>query len=283
MTKKKGLGKGLDALLPDWDAIEAHGEGFYRIDPREIRPNPYQPRKYMDEESLRELAVSIKEKGVIQPLIIRSAEDGYELVAGERRLRAALMASLESVPVIVKDLSPAEMLEIALIENIQREELNALEEADAYARLIDEFGLTQEKLSERVGKKRATIANYLRLRKLPDPIKENLLTGSISMGHARALLSLESRSDMIRLRDEIVKRDLSVRAAERKANQIKKGAETARKPAPDPDPYLKEISQRLSEHYGYRVIVTRNEKKGAIQFEFYSDDDLERLLELLKG
>ncbi len=283
MTKKKGLGKGLDALLPDWDALESSGEGFYRIDPREIRPNPYQPRKRMDEESLRDLSNSIKEKGVIQPLIIRNSEEGYELVAGERRLRAALMASLESVPVIVKDLAPAEMLEIALIENIQREELNALEEADAYARLIDEFGLTQEKLSERVGKKRATIANYLRLRKLPDTIKEDLLGGAISMGHARALLSLESRSQMIELRDEIIKKDLSVRAAERKANRVKEGQETTKRSALDPNPGLQEIAKGLTQRFGSRVNIIKKGKKGTIQFEFYSDDDLDRLLTLFKG
>ena len=280
MVKKKGLGRGLDALLPDWSAPGTAGNGILLLDPREIRPNPYQPRRTMDPEGLQELARSIREKGVIQPLIVRSSEDGYELIAGERRLRASLAASLETVPVIVKDVAPAEMLELALIENIQREELNALEEAEAYARLIEEFNLTQEELSTRVGKKRATITNYLRLRKLPDPIKNDLLEGRISMGHARAVLSVDSRGQMMDLRDEIVRRDLSVRAAEKAAARIKDGKKSEPGKAAS-DPALEEIGRLLTTRLGTRVIVSRRGRKGSITIGFHSDEDLDRLLNLL--
>ena len=189
----------------------------------------------------------------------------------------------EIVRYLCGELADEEALEIALIENLQRQDLTALEEADGYKQLIDKFGHTQEKLAQQLGKSRSHIANMMRLLALPGEVKAMLEEGLISAGHARALLSLESRSEMIQLRNEIVKKDLSVRAAERKANQMKKGAERTRKASTEPDPYLKEIAQRLTEHFGYRVTVTRNEKKGAIQFEFYSDDDLERLLALLKG
>jgi ParB family transcriptional regulator, chromosome partitioning protein len=283
MAKKKGLGKGLDALLPDWKPIESAVEGFFMVDPREIHPNPYQPRKHIDKDALEELAGSIKEKGVIQPLILCRNEDGYELIAGERRLRAALMAGLDAVPVIVKDVAPAEMLEMALIENIQREELNALEEAEAYSRLIEEFGLTQEALADRVGKKRATITNCLRLRKLPDRIKEDLLNDRISMGHARAIVALENIAHMIALRDEIVKKDLSVRAAERFAAKLKAQKPAAVQKKSTPDPLMEELAQSLSRSLRARVRITKQGQKGSIRIEFFSDEELDRLLSALQG
>lgn len=283
MAKKKGLGKGLDALLPDWQPIESSVEGFFMVDPREIHPNPYQPRKHIDSDALEDLAGSIREKGIIQPLILCRTEDGYELIAGERRLRAALMAGLDSVPVIVKDVAPAEMLEMALIENIQREELNALEEAEAYARLIEEFGLTQEALAERVGKKRATITNCLRLRKLPDRVKDDLLNDRISMGHARAIVALESTSHMIALRDEILKKDLSVRAAERFAAKLKMKKPTIVQKKSSPDPLMEELAQSLSRRLRTRVRISKRGQKGSISIEFFSDEDLDRLLSLLQG
>ncbi len=280
MSKKKGLGRGLDALLPDWEHSQTR-DGFLLLDPREIRPNPYQPRKRMDEDALNDLASSIREKGIIQPLIVRNTDSGYELIAGERRLRASLLAALENVPVIVKDVAPAEMLEMALIENIQREELNALEEADAYARLIEEFSLTQEALSERVGKKRATITNYLRLRKLPEPIQNDLLDGTLSMGHARAVLALETKSQMMELRDRIVSRNLSVRAAEEIAARMKADVGKTKEPTV-PDPVFAEAAEGLSTRFGTRVSIARKGRKGSISIEFYSDDDLDRLLTLLR-
>ena len=278
MSKKKGLGKGLDALLPSFESLESSYRGLLLVDPREIKPNPYQPRKNMDMDSLRELSDSIKEKGIIQPLIVHDTGEGYELIAGERRLRASLLAELDSVPVIVKDIAPGEILELALIENIQREELNPLEEADAYARLLDEFQLTQESLSVRVGKKRSTIANYLRLINLPSSIKTDLSERRISMGHARAILALDSHSQMLDLRDKIVKKDLSVRAAERMASEIKDGVNDIPKHKPLLPSFLHDISQNLTEKFGTNVTIKKRGKKGSISIEFYSDEDLNRIL-----
>ena len=278
MSKKKGLGKGLDALLPSFDSLESSYRGLLLVDPREIKPNPYQPRKNMDMDSLRELSDSIKEKGIIQPLIVHDTGEGYELIAGERRLRASLLAELDTVPVIVKDIAPGEILELALIENIQREELNPLEEADAYARLLDEFQLTQESLSVRVGKKRSTIANYLRLINLPASIKRDLSERRISMGHARAILALDSDSQMLELRDKIVKKDLSVRATERLVAVIKEGVNETPKNKPPLPSFLHDISQNLTEKFGTNVTIKQKGKKGSISIEFYSDEDLNRIL-----
>jgi len=284
MPKKKGLGRGLDALLPDWEQFESGTGGYRLLDPREIRPNPFQPRKNIGQEALEELADSIRQRGVIQPLIVRDTDQGYELIAGERRLRAALLANLDKVPVMVKDVAPGEALELALIENIQRQDLNPIEEADAYSRLIDEFGLTQEALADRVGKKRATIANYLRLRNLPDPVKQDLSESTLTMGHARSLLGLETRADIMAVRNEIVKRGLSVRATEHRVARIKASS------VPKVDAnreqstkiLLNDLSQELSRRLGTRVSIRKRGRRGRIQIEFYSDEELDRIIYLLR-
>jgi len=285
MVKKKGLGRGLDALLPEWDRFNAGAEGYRFVDPREIQPNPFQPRKNLDQESLQELADSVRQKGVIQPLIVRDTGEGYELVAGERRLRAALIADLEKVPVLIKDVAPGEALELALIENIQRQDLNPLEEADAYARLLTEFGLTQEALADRVGKKRATIANYLRLRNLPEPVKQDLLDCTLTMGHARAVLSLEKRSEIIMLRNEIVKKRLSVHATERRVAQIKAasaGSLPVKKQRSN-ELLFADLSKELSRLLKTRVSVRKRGRKGHVHIEFYSDHELDRIVSLLRN
>jgi ParB family transcriptional regulator, chromosome partitioning protein len=284
MPKKKGLGRGLDALLPDWEQFESGTEGYRLLDPMEIRPNPFQPRKSMREEALEELADSIRQRGIIQPLIVRDTDHGYELIAGERRLRAALLTKMDRVPVIVKDVAPGEALELALIENIQRQDLNPIEEADAYSRLIDEFGLTQEALAERVGKKRATVANYLRLRNLPDPVKQDLSDSTLTMGHARSLLGLESRADIMSVRNEIIKKGLSVRATEQRVARIKGHSS----PKTDGDRkqknelLFKDLSRDLSRRFGTHVSIRKTARKGRIQIEFYSDQDLDRIISLLR-
>ncbi len=275
--EKKGLGRGLSSLLPE-DAFEEDTEIFFC--PLEaISPSPYQPRLAKD-EGLEELAASIKEKGILQPLLVREVTPGfYELVAGERRYQAAKMAGLERVPVIVKDLSPQEVLELALIENLQRKDLNPIEEARGYQRLIDEFGLTQEEVAQKVGKDRSTIANALRLLKLPEDLQEDVLTGRISAGHARALLSLENPALMRRVRQEILAKGLSVRQTE----ALVKALTTPRKNLkPSPDPNLAALERELGELLGTRVKLSWGKKKGRLTIEFYSTEQFEAFLEKIR-
>ncbi len=275
--EKKGLGRGLSSLLPE-DTFEENTEIFFC--PLEaISPSPYQPRLAKD-EGLEELAASIKEKGILQPLLVREVTPGfYELVAGERRYQAAKMAGLERVPVIVKDLSPQEVLELALIENLQRKDLNPIEEARGYQRLIDEFGLTQEEVAQKVGKDRSTIANALRLLKLPEDLQEDVLTGRISAGHARALLSLENPALMRRVRQEILAKGLSVRQTE----ALVKALTTPRKNLkPRPDPNLAALERELGELLGTRVKLSWGKKKGRLTIEFYSTEQFEAFLEKIR-
>ncbi len=275
--EKKGLGRGLSSLLPE-DTFEENTEIFFC--PLEaISPSPYQPRLAKD-EGLEELAASIKEKGILQPLLVREVTPGfYELVAGERRYQAAKMAGLERVPVIVKDLSPQEVLELALIENLQRKDLNPIEEARGYQRLIDEFGLTQEEVAQKVGKDRSTIANALRLLKLPEDLQEDVLTGRISAGHARALLSLENPALMRRVRQEILAKGLSVRQTE----ALVKALTTPRKNLkPSPDPNLAALERELGELLGTRVKLSWGKKKGRLTIEFYSTEQFEAFLEKIR-
>ena len=222
--QKQALGKGLGALIPDLSSLgdkERKALGISEIELDKIIPNEYQPRKVFDDEKLKELAASIREQGVIQPIIVhRGAGGGYQLIAGERRWRAARLAGLKTVPALVKEATKRELMEMALIENIQREDLNALEAAEAYKRLQDEFKLTQEDLARRVGKERSTVTNFLRLLSLPKEVKQDLASGSLSMGHAKALLSLERARDQIAAASAIVKKGLSVREAETLAARL---------------------------------------------------------------
>ncbi len=270
---KTALGKGLDALIPE------KGEEVLYIDIDRIRPSKQQPRKFFDEKALKELAASIKEKGVLQPIIVSRTCDGtFNLITGERRWRASLLAGLKKVPALIKNIASKDSLEIALIENIQREDLNPIETAEAFNRLVKEFDLTQEELSDRVGKERATVANYLRLLKLPDEIKTMIYSGSLSMGHARALLSIEGRTSQVEAARKIIKNGLSVREAELLAKKVSRPP----KPGVRKDPQILSLEEKLIKHLGTRVrILHKGKKGGQIEIEYYSLEELDRLLEIL--
>jgi len=282
MAKRKALGKGLSALIPD-AAVEPSEErgSLFAVDIADISPNRYQPRRDFDSAGLEDLARSIAEKGVIQPLIVREIDDGYELIAGERRLRASTLAGLTEVPVVIKDVSDAESLEIALIENIQREDLNPIEESEAYQRLIDEFDITQEEMAKRVGKDRTTITNSLRLLSLPDTIKEYLASGELTTGHARALLSLGNQTQMLAMAKRIFSQSLSVRATEALVKRLKEGTPAPEKPPRDA--FYDDLEESLTRSLGTKVRLTPRGEGGKIEIEYYSPDELDRLLELLGG
>ena len=280
--KKLALGKGLGALIPDIStAGDMEGDYFYcRIS--RIRPNRYQPRKKFKEEELAALSASIKEQGIIQPLLVRKLEDGYELVAGERRLRAAKLAGYRDVPCVIKDLTEKQVLEMSLVENIQRENLNPMEEADAYHCLITEFELTQEEVAIRIGKSRPAVANFLRLRQLPEPIQESIVDGVLSMGHARALLGIPNKAQQSAVWRAVVSKELSVRETEALVNRIKKESGDVRKRKEGSDEiYFTNISEELSRNFGTKVQIRRQGHKGKVEIEFYSNEDLDRLLHLL--
>jgi len=246
-----------------------------------IHPNPYQPRKNFDPEKIEELAVSLRSSGIIQPLVVRKGSDGYELIAGERRLRAAIKAGLREVPVIIKNVSDDQVLKLSLIENLQRENLNPVEEAEAYYRLIEDFKFLQEAVGEAVGKNRSTITNALRLLKLPEEIKKDLSLGKISSGHARAILVLDNNAKRLTLHREIIKRELSVRKTEELVKHWKEGKPL---PAPRKEPVeIKSIRENLQRSLGTQVKIIRKGKQGKIEIFFFSDDDLERILEIIQG
>ena len=289
--RKMALGRGLDALIPDLGVVEglagspsAERRDYFLCAIDMIRPNRYQPRRQFSPDELEELAESIRSQGVIQPLLVRRDDVGYELVAGERRLRAAALAGLDQVPVVVKEIADAKMLEISIVENIQRANLNPMEEAEAYFRLIDEFDLTQEQAAERVGKSRSAVANFLRLRQLPDPIKESIMKGALRMGHARALLGVDSPGKQQAAWREVVAKNLSVRQTEALIKRIN----AQKKPGPAPEPtaeqrYYTDLSEDLSRHFGTRVRIQRHGKRGRLEIDFFSDDDLDRLLTMLRA
>ena len=281
--KRKALGKGLGALLPTGDTgrPQPAGKSYFLCPIEWIQPNRYQPRKVFDEVKLGELINSVKEKGILQPLIVRSdGENRYELIAGERRWRAAQKVGLKEVPVLVKDVSDKESLELAIIENIQRADLNPVEEAEGYKRLIDEFSYTQEELASRVGKERATVANHLRILKLPGEILKEIAAGLISLGHAKAILSLDKREDMFEVRKGILKKGLSVREVEALTKKLKKGP-PAQKKAALRDVDMIKIEDRLTSRLGTKVRIVHLGEKGKIEIDYYSTDELDRLIEIL--
>lgn len=281
--KKMALGKGLEALIPGGNETSGDSPDYLLCDVNLIKPNRYQPRRRFAEADMAELAASIRAQGVIQPLLVRKDGRGYELVAGERRLRAAKMADLQQVPVVVKDISRAEMLEMSIVENIQREDFNPIEEADAYHRLMTEFGLTQDQAAERVGKSRSAVANFLRLRQLEDAIKNSIIEGAISMGHARALLGLDDTADRLSAWRAITTRNLSVRETERMIRDFKTAPpKPVTRPASQMDRHLASLADDLARYYGTKVTIERKKKRGTVAIEFYSDEDLDRLLSLLK-
>ncbi len=280
--KKLALGKGLGALIPDIRAAGDMEADYFYCQVSLIRPNRYQPRKKFKEKELAALSASIKEQGIIQPLLIRRLDDGYELVAGERRLRAAKLAGYQDVPCVIKDLTEKQLLEMSLVENIQRENLNPMEESDAYHRLITEFELTQEEVAIHVGKSRSAVANFLRLRQLPESIKESIVDGALSMGHARALLGISNKAQQSAVWRAVVAKGLSVRETESLVNRLKKESGDSRKRKEGNDEiYFTNISEELSRNFGTKVKIRRRGQKGKVEIEFYSNEDLDRLLHLL--
>lgn len=284
--KKRPLGRGLQALMPDAPRLDTPAER--RVPLSEIRPNPRQPRRFFDEQKIAELADSVRDQGILQPLVVRKVAGGYELILGERRFRAAQRAEMEHVPVIVKDASDAESLEMALVENIQREELTPIEEALAYRQLMEEFDLTQEQVARRVGKSRPTVTNLLRVLNLPDEIRDAVDAGSLSAGHARALLALDAPAEQLRMGRRVIQRGLSVRETEALVARAGVAAETdppgrgAEKPA-RLDLFLKTLQDDLIRALGTKVSLVPRQRGGRIQIDYYSNEELEGLVKRLKG
>lgn len=281
MKAKRGLGKGLQALIPEEAAVEKEGVAQIPID--EIYPNKNQPRVHFDQEKLEELARSIKEHGVIQPIVLVKEERGYKIVAGERRWRAAKMAGLSELPAVLMTVTEMQVMELALIENLQREDLNEVEAAVAYRELMDRFQLTQQDIAQRIGKSRTSIANTLRLLNLPEKMQELIRNNGISAGHGRCLLSLEGEKQDALLQ-KILKEQLSVREAEKLAQSMKKD------PAPKVkkehtqtlnELFLHDLEEELQQTFGTRVTILEKNKRGKIEIEFYGNEDLDRIVEML--
>lgn len=282
-ARSKGLGKGLGALLQNTDPSSDEVQGaIVDIKVTEITPNASQPRKRFEPEKLEELAASIKENGIIQPVIVCRAGNGYQIVAGERRWRAARLAGLKTIPAIIRELTDVQILQQALIENIQRQDLNPLEEASALKRLIEEHHMTQEKVASVVGRSRPAVANMLRLLQLPEDIQALIQDETVSAGHARALLSIQDEKMQKKAALQIAKRGLSVREAERMAKRYNQPPKTEKKQS---DAYVlsvREVEQRLAGRLGTRVKLYDRQGKGTIQISYYSNDDLDRLIELIE-
>lgn len=285
MAKKFGLGKGLGALIPEDNNIKEEKNengGIINIELKDIKANKKQPRKFFDNNKLNELAESVKEHGIIQPLILKKEEKGYSIIAGERRYRAAKIAELTEVPALIMDISDEKLLQVSLIENIQREDLNPIEEGLAYERLLKEFALTQEELSKTMGKSRTTITNTMRLLKLDDRVKEYVMEGVISEGHGRAILPLENEAQY-EIAQKIIDNSLSVRETEKLVKKILNDAveektSERRKPL---NPYYKDVRDRLQDHFGTKVNLNANKNKGKIEIEYYSEEDLQRILDII--
>lgn len=286
----KGLGRGIDALFQDFAKIEevdVQKEEVIDLPLSELRPNPYQPRKTFDQKALDELASSIKQSGVFQPIIVRKSDvKGYEIIAGERRFRASKLAGKETIPAIVREFDEEAMMQIAVLENLQREDLNPMEEAEAYDMLMKKLNVTQAELSERLGKSRPYIANYLRLITLPPIIKQLLQTEQLSMGQARTLLGLKDREQMIQVANQAIKESLTVRQLEQLVNQLN-DAKTATKKIPtkkikEKPYYIREGEERLMDKFGTSVHIQEKDGKGKIEIEYLSQEDLTRILDILE-
>ena len=279
--QKLALGRGLDSLIPDLGTDETPSRDYLLCKIGLIRPNRYQPRRQFSEEDLADLSDSIKEQGVIQPLLVRQDATGYELVAGERRLRAARMAGLQQVPVVVKALTDAQMLEMSIVENIQREDLNPVDEAQAYHRLMTEFDLTQAMVAQRVGKSRPAVANFLRLLQLPRCIKDSIVDNTLSMGHARALLGSDTPAQQRAAWQAVVAKGLSVRETEALVKRLKTEKQAAEPSAPSSaEVYFSDLADKLSLQFGTKVQIKRRGQKGRLEIQFFSDEDLDRLIGL---
>jgi len=282
-TKKIALGRGLDALIPGIDTVEDRSKEYFQCDIELIRPNRFQPRLRFSDDELEELSRSIKEHGIIQPLLVREDDNGYELATGERRLRAAKIAGLSHVPVVIKNITDSDLLEMSIVENIQREDLNPMEEAEAYNMLITEFDLTQDQVAVRVGKSRSAVANFLRLRQLPEQIKINIIDGALSMGHARALLGAKTSAQQNAAWRSVISKGLSVRETENLIKRLKSEEIKPKESSPSSEQrYLLSLAEDLSRHFGTQVQIKRRGQTGTVEIKFYSNDDLDRLLSLLK-
>lgn len=289
MSRKFGLGKGLGALIPE-EKVEQHidqkdNSSIKMVDINMIQANKYQPRKNFDEEKITQLSESIKEHGVIQPIILKKVGQAYNIIAGERRWRAAKLANIENVPAIIMNLTEKDILEVSLVENIQRQDLNPIEEALAYRRLIDDFNLTQEQLSNRIGKSRTAVTNCLRLLNLDNKVQEYLNNGLISEGHGRALLGLQSKELQCKLAKMVIDKDLSVRETEK----LIKSINTSKNDNQDDgikeqtlNPYYLDIKDKLENLFSTKVSLLNKKNKGKIQIEYYSEQDLQRILDILK-
>lgn len=278
----RGLGKGINAFFPGNEL--GSEETIQEIKISELRPNPYQPRKTFDPEAIRDLTESIQEHGILQPIVARKSIKGYEIVVGERRFRAAKEAGLVRVPVVIRELTEQKMMEIALIENLQREDLNPIEEALAYSNLINELGVTQEELAKRLGKSRPHIANHLRLLQLPASIQQLMADGKLSMGHGRALISVKHKTKMAALVQKVLKEKLNVRQLEQLVQKLNENVsrETLKNKPDQKDVFLKEKEAYLRDRFGTSVTITQKKKKGKIEIDYFSKEDLERILELLE-
>ncbi|MFO1442282.1 ParB/RepB/Spo0J family partition protein [Bacillus sp. Bva_UNVM-123] len=275
----KGLGKGLNAFFSNMETTKE--ESVREIKLKELRPNPYQPRKVFEKEAIDELTQSIKEHGILQPIIARKSIKGYEIVVGERRFRAAKAAKLDAVPVVVRELTEEQMMELAVLENLQREDLTPIEEGNAYQLLMEKLGLTQEELAKRLGKSRPHIANHIRLLSLPPKIQTLITEGKISMGHGRALLGLRKKDKLMAIVDKIIKESLNVRQLEKLIQQLNDVPRETKKPEKKKDVFIKEHESNLRERFGTTVNIKQSKNKGKIEIEFFSKEDLERIIELL--
>ncbi|MFY4776207.1 ParB/RepB/Spo0J family partition protein [Metabacillus sp. RGM 3146] len=276
----KGLGKGIGALFPEMEA--GKGEAIQELKLKELRPNPYQPRKFFQEEAIEELKESILQHGILQPLIVRKSIKGYDIVAGERRYRAAKAAKLTTVPAVVRDLTEQQMMEIALLENLQREDLTSIEEARAYHSLMEQLELTQEELAKRLGKSRPHIANHVRLLALPSSIQNLITDGKLTMGHGRTLLGLKKKDRLDALVQKILKESLNVRQVEQLVQLLNEGSvKETKKEKPEKDIFFKERENYFQEYFGTAVNINQKKDKGTIEIEFYNKNDLDRILKLL--
>ncbi|MCX5694332.1 MAG: ParB/RepB/Spo0J family partition protein [Candidatus Omnitrophica bacterium] len=283
--ERKALGKGLGALIPETpvDTVIRRKEEIVYVLPEQIKPNPFQPREDFDQQNIEELAQSIKEKGVIQPLLVRRKGDSYELIAGERRLRAAKSLGIKEIPIVVRDVSDQDSLELALIENIQRAELNPIEEAHAYQHLMDKFQVTQEKISLVLGKSRVSITNTLRLLKLPHEIQGEMKKGRISFAHGRALLEIEDLNYQRKMAQDIITKGLSVRELENLIKSVRPKSVKRSAGQGQREPLVAVLEEQLQHALATKVRISKRKKRGHINIEFYSPEDLQRIANVIKG
>ena len=277
---RKALGKGIEALIPNFEKGTSEEEfttGTLDLLVDEIVPNRLQPRTQFNDEDLEELENSIREHGVIQPIIVQKGQNSYELIVGERRWRASQKIGLKKIPAVVREATETESLELALIENLNRQDLNPIEEADGYARLAKDFGLTQEKISQRMGKSRESVSNAMRLLKLPRKVKEDMISGRLTMGHGRALLGLKNEKDIETLRKKIVSQSLSVRETEAQISHAQRNTGSSLREKPKKNIFIKKLAMELERKLGTKVEIAPSKKGGKVIIKYYSDDDLERI------